>query len=324
MIGTFICKALIWCMAGAIGLSFILIFQKDVFQIECPYHLQQVAPQLSVRNYLRFSNRQNTLKSFCLNEKNATTMSNLTAKKMVVNDRYKMLICLIPKAATTTWKRMFLMFDGVPQENVTELTKPAVHRQKFKYLFRYKESRWEHIKQNYHSFIFVRHPFERLLSTYRNKFLDPYNNIFREKYIPLIQQQLKKKANASRMSKAKKEISFADFLSFVISRPHENEHWNPFQNLCSPCSMKYDYIGKMETLVEDSEEIMRRVGVGDKFSFLENSTDKYQKKTSDLMRKYYVPLKSELVQQVYTTYRDDFRAFGYEIPKYLRRKIRDI
>ena len=56
-------------------------------------------------------------------------------------------------------------------------------------------------------------------------------------------------------------ISFPQFMEFLAgpddSVEVRNEHWLSFHRLCSPCDVKYDFLGKYETLKEDSEAVLK-------------------------------------------------------------------
>ena len=88
--------------------------------------------------------------------------------------------------------------------------------------------------------------------------------------------------------------------------------------LCLPCSYKYDYIAKMETLVNDSKTILEITGLTEKYPFLENATDRYEKKSSDLLEEYFNTIPLSDIEKLYSLYIDDFLAFGYSIPNFIK------
>ena len=62
-------------------------------------------------------------------------------------------------------------------------------------------------------------------------------------------------------------MHFDEFLQYLVDpvRTEElNEHWARFAKLCRPCSIKYDFVGKYETINEDADNILRSVGAGHK------------------------------------------------------------
>lgn len=59
--------------------------------------------------------------------------------------------------------------------------------------------------------------------------------------------------------------TFKEFLLFLIknykSGQRFDEHWSPIYTFCTPCSINYTLIAKMETFQRDSEYIIRQAGL---------------------------------------------------------------
>ena len=59
--------------------------------------------------------------------------------------------------------------------------------------------------------------------------------------------------------------TFAEFLESIANHyPETREqdiHWEPYWSACYPCDIQYDYILKLETIEEDSEWLLRHIGV---------------------------------------------------------------
>ena len=165
----------------------------------------------------------------------------------------------------------------------------------------------------YYSFLITRHPFERLVATFRNKFEDPYTSFFRNQYGWSILRLSRKNLSTEEYNKGV-EITFQEFVNYILKKKDFDEHWDLMTKLCSPCSHKYDYIGKMETLTEDSVAILKNAHLNEKFHFPLNASDRYLSKSSDIMQKYFLNLTKTEIKQLYNLYEDDFLAFGYDPP----------
>ena len=78
------------------------------------------------------------------------------------------------KVACTNWKRVLMVLMG--KTNATDpldVDRTQAHHYKvFRRLNSYTRSEAEFMLSNYTKFLFVRHPLERLLSAYRNKFVE--------------------------------------------------------------------------------------------------------------------------------------------------------
>ena len=95
---------------------------------------------------------------------------------VAVDDKHKLLYCYVPKVGCTSWKvKLSLMSDNAndkvlnthpsPVDNRTGLAKYGI-----KMLSTYSPEQIKYRIENYYKFIFVRHPMERIVSSYRSKF----------------------------------------------------------------------------------------------------------------------------------------------------------
>ena len=136
-------------------------------------------------------------------------------------------------------------------------------------------------------FMVVRHPFERLLSAYRDKLEDLARDIDARdgfyytmygKHIVAEYRQHDERTNNS--SEERREPTWREFVTYLLNTPVTkfDEHWMPIWMLCSPCIVKwvykcyepnnysrclprYDVIAKMETFSEDTQFTLAQVGV---------------------------------------------------------------
>ncbi|XP_077863944.1 carbohydrate sulfotransferase 9-like [Saccoglossus kowalevskii] len=90
--------------------------------------------------------------------------------EMYVDDEYKLVYCPVPKVATSNWRRVLMVMGGCYNSTaeIKDITW-GIYTKKFKQLGSFDlEGRVRRL-QTYTKVIFVRHPFERLLSAYRDK-----------------------------------------------------------------------------------------------------------------------------------------------------------
>lgn len=112
------------------------------------------------------------------------------------------------------------------------------------------------------SFLFVRDPFERILSAYRNK-LEGNKNTFYKALGTKIVHRYRKRQLGGPWPRC--GPTFEEFVRFLIAEhaagKRFDEHWAPVYSFCTPCSVNFTIIGKTETFQRDSEFIIRQAGL---------------------------------------------------------------
>ena len=173
-----------------------------------------------------------------------------------VPDR-KLIYCSIEKTGSTFWKRILHVIGG--WGNTTNpmdiLTADADTKNGgFKTMKNHSMTEVKRVVGNSTNIMFVRDPFTRLFSGWLDKFYstNPYywNLLGRE----IIKQQRK---NATAVSKTcGHDVTFSEFLIYVVKVLNSSAcldmHFQPSQKHCLPCTFNYDYVGKYETLREDT------------------------------------------------------------------------
>jgi len=236
-----------------------------------------------------------------------------------VGNTVKLLYCAVPKVASTNWKRMLLLFDGVKSDINEMSVKSKVHTlTALKPIYEVKEKDMPKLFQTSYKFMFVRHPFERLASAYRNKLADN-NTYFERTYGSRILKMLRKNLTSRQYNRGR-GVTFQEFVQWLVRTEAYDPHWVPVHRLCHPCNIRYDFIGKMETLFADADHVIRDVGSPHKFP--KTWTDGYKVSSNSLMVKYFSTLNTREVKDIYEYYKDDFNAFDYGLPKLLSNATR--
>ena len=165
---------------------------------------------------------------------------------------------------------------------------------------------------NFTKFMFVRHPLERLVSAYRDRLASNntrYHNIVGKRVIR------KYRKNPSPLSlKTGDDVTFPEFVSFVIDewkvgkRPLD-PHWRPVVDLCLPCEMQFDFIGKFETLNQDVEFLLRKLNESDLSRLF--AIQPKPKTTSTLWKEFINKISYQQLIHLNRMFADDFRLFGY-------------
>ena len=153
-------------------------------------------------------------------------------------------------------------------------------------------------------FAFVRNPYSRLFSGYRNKVMDlnsPWRG-FRESIRELA-------GYPTPPGETPGMVAFRDFVRYVQQQPDEERdgHWrSQLGTLCAD-RIPYDFVGRMEAFAKDFTTVLERFGAPQKLK--ESITDVVGASTP---LPNAVAYDTELASSVYEMYKLDFETFGYE------------
>ena len=107
---------------------------------------------------------------------------------------------------------------------------------------------------NYTKFMVVRHPMDRLLSSYRDKMRG--GDVTFNGYAKSVVQQFREDRTNIDMFP-----TFQEFISLVLSSLPlaGNPHWSKYFYKCDPCRIEYDYVLKLETMDHDMDMMLSKV-----------------------------------------------------------------
>ncbi|TKS92707.1 Carbohydrate sulfotransferase 12 [Collichthys lucidus] len=168
--------------------------------------------------------------------------------------------------------------------------------------------------KHYTKFLFVRDPFVRLISAYRDKMLGNQKEFYENfgwKILRLYGNQ-----SAPQFTSGIRP-SFYNFIQYLVDPRTEMKepfepHWRQMHRLCHPCLIKYDFVGHQETLQEDAEHILKTLMLQDDIKF-PPSYKNMTSSTSVLDWFRTVPLEDR--RKLYKIYEKDFKLFGYKKAK---------
>lgn len=240
-------------------------------------------------------------------------MSNI-----LVSDRYKTLFCFVPKVACGNWKRIFLVLNG-QFNSTTEISGFTAHESGLvDTLDNYSTNEIRLKLQTYKKIVFVREPLERALSAYRNKFTTVFHRkIFNQrvgkKIITIYRKNLTKEVTDD------DHVTFNEFVKYLIGlSPMEKPdiHWDQQYNICTPCDINYDFIGKYETLKSDVERALGIMGASEKVTFPDIGKKRKGQETTTLMKKLYSQISEQEFLRLKKIYELDYEFFEYRKPIY--------
>ena len=239
---------------------------------------------------------------------------------ILVSDKYRALYCYVPKAACTNWKRAFLLLNE-QVETVNEARQKAHHMWGKTTLTQYNIDDALYRIQNYSRFIFVRDPLTRVLSSYREKFASDRRgrHTWTKRLGNAIFFQYGNHSLSRKMPQNGYNVSFQEFVRYLGDKRARfdlpgSEHWRSMVDICYPCQMNYEAIGKFETFETDVKQVLRSVfGRSDLESVvLQKSDHATDSSNRDRMREYFSALTRSEIKGLKWRYKHDGRIFGYK------------
>jgi hypothetical protein len=110
--------------------------------------------------------------------------------------------------------------------------------------------------------------------------------------------------------------TFEHFVDYLMSDSLQGDvHWQSYSKLCHVCTLKYNFIGKYETIEEDLKRFLTYLGL----KSIDSNDHNYftTGKTKENYKSMYSQLPKKLICDLKYFYKDDFRLFDYRLEDYL-------
>ena len=152
-------------------------------------------------------------------------------------------------------------------------------------------------------FCFVRDPYSRLFSAYKQKVMD-----LTSPWVGFRESVRERAGYPTPLGAAPGMVGFGDFVRYVGEQDDGDRdgHWRSQVGTLHVDTIEYDFVGRMESFAEDFTQVLQRFDAPaeliDSAPQVVNATQKLP-----LAMVYDKPL----ADYVYQVYRDDFEAFGY-------------
>lgn len=275
--------------------------------------VKQPKDDVKITKPLKHKKTSKLLREYCAQYQPKLQEKDLAFSNFIVLDKYKLVYCTVPKVACTVWKRILANLQGLHVTN-------GVHkntRGRLNLLSNHTLENREKILKTYTKFMFVREPFQRLLSAYRDCFHGEYKTKapYWKKYREFVKDVLATSRGGGYNDTLPGDVTFEQFATFLVLQWQEGAlfqvHWREQYKLCHPCRVQFDFIGHYETLAQDAHQILRMTNLEKKVDFPEWNPSE----TNSLMQEYYSTLSSLRLKQLQTIYKNDTKAFGYSYPR---------
>ncbi|XP_050029577.1 carbohydrate sulfotransferase 8-like [Dermacentor andersoni] len=232
-----------------------------------------------------------------------------------VDDRRKVALCFVPKVASTSLKSLFaslLRINATSSKGDDD--DDALHALFNERVFRIGPTHWPRSKlRQYTRVLFVRHPFERLVSAFEDKAGGPRD---RERFFyDVYWDRIMAGSRSSNATDNSTRVTFPQFVDYLLRVPVSqwDDHWAPFYSRCEPCLFRYNFVGHLETAGKDMALLWRRMGLPPP----ESSTLERRNAKPRRHRRYFDQLTASQVEGLYRRYFYDFVLFGYDHRGYL-------
>jgi len=246
-------------------------------------------------------------------------------QNLICSKEHKISICPVFKAASTFLLKKFLLIApsrSYDKESVKHLEVQAnvLARKEFGYLESW--TKYPNFTTNGVTMIFVRHPFERLLSAFRDKLEDPsvqghkFNEYYYNKHGRRVVMHYRKNHN-SVTGPTWKYPRFSEFVDYVLGKDlrYDDEHWSPYYKECTPCHINFTFVGHFETLYSDLHLLANKTGLAQ----WDDKTDYFQSATHrKVSEEYFATVEKEAIRKLYKRYKLDFELFGYSPDEYIK------
>ncbi|CAJ1053975.1 LOW QUALITY PROTEIN: carbohydrate sulfotransferase 12-like [Xyrichtys novacula] len=255
---------------------------------------------------------------------------------LIVDDTHQIIYCYVPKVACTNWKRVMVVLSqslvspssGKPYTDPEAVPPDLVHNSSlhltFAKFWRHYGSLSRHLMalklQHYTKFLFVRDPFVRLISAFRNKFGRPNEDFYKQFGSVMLRRYGNVSGGlpetAAEAFAAGIKPTFQQFVTYLLDPETEkesifNEHWRQVYRLCHPCQVKYDFIGRLETLETDAEHLLKLLEVDHLLHFPSGARNRT---AASWERDWFREIPTSMRRELYKLYQPDFELFGYPKP----------
>uniref|UniRef100_A0A452RQS0 Carbohydrate sulfotransferase n=1 Tax=Ursus americanus TaxID=9643 RepID=A0A452RQS0_URSAM len=268
----------------------------------------------------RQQERKRVMREACAKYRASSSRRAVTPRhvsRIFVEDRHRVLYCEVPKAGCSNWKRVLMVLAGLAS-STAEIQHNTVHYgSALKRLDTFDRQGILHRLSTYTKMLFVREPFERLVSAFRDKFEHPnsyYHPVFGKAILA------RYRANASREAlRTGSGVRFPEFVQYLLDvhRPVGMDiHWDHVSRLCSPCLIDYDFVGKFESMEDDANFFLSLIRAPRNLTFprFKDRHSQEARTTAQIAHQYFTQLSALQRQRTYDFYYMDYLMFNYSKP----------
>ena len=231
----------------------------------------------------------------------------------IADSIHKMLLVVVPKAGSYSWRLYFQKFVPEVDGDVT------IKKRKYKkYGLSFKQSlstgQINNGYKDYLKFVMVRHPLQRFVSGYFEVIVE------RRKYSDLWCKTIHRALRNDTSCDPKHTLTLSEFTrGFSLGLLPENEHWRSQQLASLPCDVHLDMIFKVETSLSDMKVLNEKLGMqtGSLLYINKSKSGPHASSPKHLLTNYDTRLRTlqeeapEAFKWLLGYFQTDMKMFGY-------------
>ena len=287
------------------------------------YGLNLILLLLILRKFL--SSRLNSI-DYC-RENHLKSPSNFYLNLVYISE-LKILYCDVPKAASSNLRRLIYVYFNQSNsfENLDRNRIWLEEKNFFEQFYLKANDRSIYENRTIFKFLLVRHPFQRIYSTFYDKFVNNQIDDTISGWKQLeedILLQIYPNESLINIRRNDLKVDLRTFLLYIIDSIRKkqiiNSHWQQITQRCGFCLMDYDWIGKIENF-EDDQKILLKKFLKVNLRFPSKEFDRQEKKPVRLDHQQLIQLfrntiqNDELFRILIDYYQPDFHLFHYASP----------
>ena len=246
----------------------------------------------------------------------------LCYNNIVIDQKHRLLFCPIPKVACTNWK-ITLRIAANLGDHLNEDLAHDRQNNGLDYLCHHNRLMrfWLLNNPTFTKACFVRNPWTRILSAYRNKIENALteNGGIKKSKKSWIYRTINRAKTYCRQHNlveddGPEELTFGEFLHYLEGQAPENlnEHWRPQWLISGIDKIRYDFVGRFEYLEQDATVLTQKLGLPDLYNGPIVTVPKSNSGMSRILQHYYTSSRIEQVQRIYAK---DIDLLGYTFPE---------
>ncbi len=277
------------------------------------------------------------IKSVCQKLHSKMPKTFLTpAKRTIADEIHHLLYCYISKAGCTAFKILLTKANAHAMGNKDTYPKGMdIHNRealatkyKLPELCYFSDEEIATRLRTYFKFMIVRHPFERLISAWRDKVVHIEQSEYKDWPAKILKHTrpflfenpptgfpAPITAEDQRIAAKHSPPRFDEFVTWIAEQNFNEEHWLSAIESCHVCAHDWDAIFRIETMMADKRILLDKLkdhldpgeDVDVVHSMQGNLTYLFPVKRLDLWKNISQPV----VQYFLHKYQDDMRLFGY-------------